>query len=43
MITFDQFKALDIRIAKVKTCENHPDADKLYLATVDLDGEEKKL
>ena len=43
MITFDQFKALDIRIAKVKTCENHPDADKLYLATVDLDGEEKKV
>jgi methionyl-tRNA synthetase len=35
MITFDQFKQLDLRIGKVITCEEHPNADKLYVVTVE--------
>ena len=43
MITFEQFKALDIRIAKIKEIEVHPNADKLYVVTVDMGDSEKKL
>ena len=41
MITFEQFKALDLRVAKILSCEDHPNADKLYLVTVDT-GDKKK-
>jgi len=40
-ITFDQFKALDIKIAKVLEVEDHSNADKLYVVTLQV-GEEKK-
>ena len=43
MITFDQFKALDIRIAKVVSVEDHPNADKLYILTVEIGDKTKKL
>ena len=36
MIGFDDFKKLDIRIAKVLSVENHPNADKLYILKVDI-------
>jgi len=42
MINFDQFKAMDIRIAKIIACEDHPNADKLYVVTVETDGGTKK-
>lgn len=43
MITFDQFKQMDIRIAKITACEDHPNADKLYVVTVETGKETKKL
>ena len=43
MITFDQFKAMDIRIAKIIACDDHPNADKLYVLTVNAGSETKKL
>lgn len=43
MIKFDQFKALDIRIAKIISAEDHPDADRLYIVTVDIGGATKKV
>ncbi|MBI5778783.1 MAG: hypothetical protein HZA49_04950 [Planctomycetes bacterium] len=36
LISFDDFKKLDIRIAKVLSVENHPNADKLYILKVDI-------
>ena len=36
LIGFDDFKKLDIRIAKVLSVENHPNADKLYILKVDV-------
>jgi methionyl-tRNA synthetase len=36
LIGFDDFKKLDIRIAKVLSVENHPNADKLYILKVDI-------
>jgi len=43
MITFDQFKQMDIRIARITAVENHPNADKLYLLSVDTGEGIKKL
>ena len=43
MIKFDQFKAMDIRIAKILTVEDHPNADKLYLVTVEIGDTTKKV
>ena len=42
-IKFEDFKKLDIRIAKVLKVENHPNADKLYLITVSIGDEEKAI
>ena len=36
LIGFDDFKKLDIRIAKVLSVENHPNFDKLYILKVDI-------
>lgn len=43
MITFEQFKAIDIRIAKIVSAEEHPNADKLYVLTVDAASGTKKV
>jgi len=38
-ITYEEFKKLDIRVAKILNVEEHPHADKLYLVTLDLGDE----
>jgi len=43
MITFDDFKKLDLRIAEVKSAEDHPNADKLTVMKIDVGGEEKQI
>ena len=43
MITIDQFKQMDIRIAKITAAEDHPNADKLYVLTVETGEGVKKL
>ena len=44
-VSFEDFKKLDIRIGKVLKVEDHPNADKLYLVTLDLgcDAEGKRI
>lgn len=39
MITFDEFKKLDIRIGKILEASNHPNATKLLVLKVDIGGE----
>ncbi|NQT33250.1 MAG: hypothetical protein HQ594_06235 [Candidatus Omnitrophica bacterium] len=41
MISFEDFKKLDLRIAEIIDVKEHPDADKLYVIQVKL-GEESK-
>jgi methionyl-tRNA synthetase len=41
-ITFDQFKATDLRVAQIKTAEDIEGADKLYKLTIDI-GEERTI
>jgi methionyl-tRNA synthetase len=39
MISFAEFKNVDMRIARVLSAEGHPNADKLLLLKVDLGSE----
>lgn len=43
MITFEDFKKLEIKIAQVKDVKPHPNADKLYILTIDVGGETKDI
>ena len=36
MVTFQDFKQLDIRIGRIVEVADHPDADKLYVLKVDI-------
>lgn len=42
-IRFDEFKKLDLRVGKILDVEEIEGADKLYLLTVDLGEETRKL
>ncbi|MEM1577695.1 MAG: hypothetical protein QXM27_01640 [Candidatus Pacearchaeota archaeon] len=35
-ISFDEWKKLKIKVGKIITVENHPNADKLYILKVDI-------
>ena len=41
MITYDDFKKMELVTAKIIDVKDHPQADKLYILTIDL-GIEKK-
>jgi len=36
LITFADWKKLDLRVGKIVSVEDHPDAERLYVADVDL-------
>lgn len=42
-VKFEDFKKLDIRIAKILKVEDHPNADKLYVITVTTGEAEKTI
>jgi len=43
MISFEEFKKMDIRTAKILDVQEHPNADKLYILKIDLGNEERQL
>jgi methionine--tRNA ligase beta chain len=43
MITFDDFKKLEIKIGKVKSVEKVADADKLLKFIIDIGSEERQI
>lgn len=43
MISFDDFKKMDLRVGKVLSVENHPNADRLYVLKISLGAEERQL
>ena len=43
MITIDQFRNVDLKIATIKSAEPHPNADKLMVLQIDLGGEQRQI
>lgn len=43
MITYDDFKKVELKVAEIKAVEPHPNADKLMILRVDIGGEERQL
>ena len=43
MITIDDFRKVELKIATVKSAEPHPNADRLMVLKVDLGGEERQI
>ncbi len=43
MITFEEFKKLELKVAEIKEVSDHPNADRLYVITVDLGDKTKQV
>jgi methionyl-tRNA synthetase len=43
MVSFEEFKKIEIKIAEVIEVKNHPNADKLYLIRIKLADEEREI
>ena len=43
MITFDDFKKLELKVAKIVEVKDHPNADKLYVLIIEVDNSKKQL
>ena len=43
MITIDDFRKIELRVATIKSAELHPNADKLLVLQIDLDGETRQI
>jgi methionyl-tRNA synthetase len=42
-ISIEQFSSVELRVGTIKTAEPHPNADRLFVLTVDLGGEARQL
>lgn len=43
MVTFEEFKRLELKVAKIKEVKDHPNADKLYVMLIDLGDKTKQI
>jgi methionyl-tRNA synthetase len=43
IIKFEEFKKMDLRVAKILEVEDVPGADRIYLLTVDIGDEKRKI
>lgn len=43
MLSWDEFSKVELVVAEIKEVKEHPNADRLYLLTVDLGTEERQL
>jgi methionyl-tRNA synthetase len=43
MISIDDFRKVELKIATVKAAEPHPNADKLMVLQIDLGGEQRQI
>ena len=43
MVSFDDFKNVDLRIAEIVDVSDHPNADKLYVLKILVGSEEKQI
>ena len=43
MISFDDFKKMELKVARIAEVKEHPSADKLYILEVEIAGEKKQI
>ncbi len=43
MINIEEFRKMELRVARIKEVQDHPNADKLYVITVDLGDKTKQV
>ena len=43
MVTYEEFRKTELKIATIKEAKPHPQADRLYVVTVDVGGVTKQL
>lgn len=43
MVSIDEFRKLELKIATIKKAEPHPNADKLLVLQIDLGSEERQI
>ena len=43
MITFEDFKKLDLKVARIIDVKDHPNADKLYVMLIDIGDKTKQI
>ncbi len=43
MITYEDFKKLELKCAKIVEVKEHPQADRLYIVTIDVGSEKKDI
>ena len=43
MITLEDFKKMEIKVARIKEVTDHPNADRLYVITVDVGDKTKQV
>lgn len=42
LVSFDEFKKMDLRVARVVSVADHPNASKLYVVQLDIGGETRQ-
>jgi len=43
MVSFDDFKKIDLRIARITEVQEHPNADRLYLIAIEIGDKQKQV
>ncbi len=43
MISIDEFRKIELRVATIKSAEAHPNADKLLVLQIDLGSEQRQI
>jgi len=43
MVTIEDFRKLELKVAEIKEVQDHPNADKLYIIIVDLGDKTKQI
>ncbi len=43
MVNIDDFRKLELKVAKIKEVQDHPNADKLYIIIIDLGDKTKQI
>jgi len=43
MVTFEEFKKIELKVGEIKEVNDHPNADRLYVVVVDLGDKQKQL